>query len=60
MASHRVAPSASAASRLALGAWRNTSREMAAMIGKIMMARTTEAANTDRPKVWVLLWNSGM
>ena len=49
--SHRVAPSARAASRLACGTCRKTSREMAATIGSIMIASTTEAAKTDLPKV---------
>ena len=47
--SHRVAPSATAASLWAVGVWRNTSRETAAMMGSTMMARITEAAKMDRP-----------
>ena len=41
MISQRVAPSASAASTWARGTCRKTSREIAAMIGRIITARTT-------------------
>ena len=43
-------PSASAASRWVCGTCRKTSREMAAMIGRIMTASTRDAAKTDFPK----------
>src|SRR5674536_40690 len=39
--SHRVAPSASAASRFVVGTWARTSREIAEMIGKIITSNTT-------------------
>ena len=45
--SHRVAPSASAASRWAGSTCRKISRLIAAMIGRIMIASTTEAPKTD-------------
>ena len=47
--SQRVAPRASAASRSSRGTWRNTSRDTAAMMGRIIRASTTAAANTDLP-----------
>ncbi len=50
--SQRVAPSASAASSCAFGTWRNTSREIAAMIGRIMMASTSAAVSMLRPTTW--------
>ena len=43
----RVAPSASAASMWSRGVCAKTSREIAETMGKIMMASTTEATNTD-------------
>jgi hypothetical protein len=49
MASHRVAPSASAASRCERGTAINTSREMAAMYGNTMIARISPAASTLGP-----------
>ncbi len=47
--SQRVAPRASAASSCILGTWRNTSREIAAMIGRIMTASTIDAVSIERP-----------
>ncbi|MNW62287.1 hypothetical protein D3C74_404070 [compost metagenome] len=41
--SQRVAPRAREASSWSTGVWRNTSRETAVMIGRIMTARTIEA-----------------
>ena len=49
--SQRVAPSASAASFWSAGTWSRTSRAMAAMIGRIMIARMTAAPNTDLLKL---------
>ena len=43
-----VAPSASEASMCALGTWRNTSRLMAEMVGRIMIARTMPALRIER------------
>ena len=48
--SQRVAPSARAASRCVCGTCRNTSREMAAMIGRIITPSTSDAAKMDFPK----------
>ncbi len=47
--SHFVAPRASAASSLAVGVCRNTSRVSAVMIGSIMIANTIEPSMTDLP-----------
>ena len=44
MASQRVAPSASAASRRDSGTVRKTSMAMLVMVGRIMIARITPAA----------------
>ena len=44
--SHRVAPRARAASMWSRGVCSKTSREIAVMIGRIMMASTTLATNT--------------
>ena len=41
--SQRVAPNARAASRCARGTWTKTSRDSAEMVGRIMIASTTEA-----------------
>src|SRR5207244_8340347 len=48
--SQRVAPSASAPSLSPIGAVLKTSRQIAVTIGRIMIARTTEAAKYDRRK----------
>jgi hypothetical protein len=48
-ASHRVAPSASAASRCVFGTASNTSRPTDMMYGITMMARITPAASIDGP-----------
>src|SRR4029453_16955978 len=57
--SQRVGPSASAASMWSRGVWVKTSRDIAITIGKIMMARTTDATNTD-PLGSTLLLNNGI
>jgi hypothetical protein len=49
MVSQRVAPSARAASRCTVGAWRKISRARAATIGSTMTASTTDADRIDRP-----------
>ena len=49
IASHRVAPSASAASRCERGTAISTSRETAAMYGSTMIARISPAASTLGP-----------
>jgi hypothetical protein len=46
--SQRVAPRASAASSCSRGAWRNTSRHTAVMIGRIIAARTTPTVRMTR------------
>ena len=45
--SHRVAPSARAASTCMRGTWMNTSREIADTVGRIMMASTSPAMRID-------------
>ena len=56
--SHRVAPSASAASICPRGVWTNTSRVTAVMIGRIITASTIPAVKivpppaTDALPVW--------
>ncbi len=47
--SHRVAPRASAASSLAVGVCRNTSRESEVMIGSTMIASTREPSRIELP-----------
>ena len=47
--SQRVAPSASAASSCSLGVCRNTSRDTAVMIGRIITARVTPTTSIVRP-----------
>jgi hypothetical protein len=47
--SQRVAPSARAASSCSAGACRNTSRQIAVMIGRIMTASTSAAVRIVRP-----------
>ena len=48
--SHRVAPSASAASFSPTGATAKTSRQIAVMIGSTMIASTIPAAKYEGPK----------
>jgi hypothetical protein len=47
--SQRVAPRARAASRCSAGAWENTSRASALMIGRIITASTSPAVSMVRP-----------
>ena len=49
--SQRVAPNAQAASMVSRGTCRNTSREMALMIGRIITASTRPAVSMVRPVV---------
>ena len=49
--SHRVAPSASAASRCEFGTARMMSRVSDEMIGRIIMARMIEAVSRPTPKL---------
>ena len=49
-ASHRVAPSARAASRWWFGTASSTSRQTALMYGRIMMARMMPAASIELPR----------
>jgi|GEM_PF-3941951 len=58
--SQRVAPSARAASRCDCGTWRNTSRVMAVMIGRIITASTMPALSMVRPVVDTGPANSGI
>jgi len=50
--SQRVAPRARAASSCSRGVWRNTSRETAVTIGRIITASTTAAARMFRAGGW--------
>ena len=50
--SQRVAPSARDASSCSFGVCRNTSRQMAVMIGRIMTASTRAAVIDARPITW--------
>ena len=58
--SQRVAPSASDASSWRRGVCRNTSREMAVMIGRIMTASTTATVIIVRPLAAAGPLNNGM